>query len=406
VREIVVISALAIVIATYVWYSKKDGSWFNILTPQLFFAIPAMYVAQLARLSLNLDEPARLSSWFYVFACYCLPVVVTAVTLVHVSTPRTLKLPTRKPPQLNHSPWIFLLLGVLLYLPIAIEFRADLLNPRAIYEQTRSGYGLNFFLSTMMVNLGFVLQLFKTKHTGQRLLFFSLCATLGIAHGSKGSIMILGLLWLIHWRYADGQKISGLRATLLLIVSSLSLVALFYFFSTGIELAELANRIIGYSDYTSNGLMVVNDNKPAFFGRIILEDNLFSRIPRALFPDKPKDFGSFYLAQLYFPESFELDQGAPAFGVGTTFADFKWFALPILCFASLATALLTKTYQNALAKYRHPGDFIVLAFLSGVPMISVGVGFLLPEHLLLSALLTLSLRLRFSRSSAHLTKSS
>jgi hypothetical protein len=140
--------------------------------------------------------------------------------------------------------------------------------------------------------------------------------------------------------------------------------------------------------------MIVDDDKPALWGRIFFEDNVYSRIPRAVFPDKPKDFGSFLLAEIYFPESFELDQGVPAFGVGATFADFKWFSLPILCLGNYVLGLLVRSLRNALSRFRHPGDFVVLTFLCGVPLLSVGVGFLLPEHVLLAMALTLGLRLR------------
>jgi hypothetical protein len=220
---------------------------------------------------------------------------------------------------------------------------------------------------------------------------------LSLAHGSKGLVISNAMVWLLHWRYASGRAVSFRLALLLMAVITAVLLALFFFFSSGVELDQLGNLLIGYSDYTSNGMMVVSDDKPALWGRILFEDNVFSRLPRAVFPDKPKDFGSFYLAKLYFPESFELDQGVPAFGVGAVFADFKWFTLPALCAVSLFLGLLTKSFWQALEKFRHPGDFIVFMFLCGVPLFSVGVGFLLPEHLLIAALVGIALRVRFKR---------
>ena len=392
--ELIVFSALVIVIATYIWFSMRDGSWFNALTPQLFFAIPALYIAQLARLGFKLDEPAGVGAWLYVFACYCVPLVIYAVALQRVRVPPAWQVRHRRHLEIQASPWVLLALGVLLYLPVAIEFRADLLNPRSIYEQTRTGYGVNFFLSTMLTTLGFVLYLFKSRSLLRRCLFFVICAGLSLAHGSKGLAIVLGMMWLIHWRYADMRRVPLRQAALLMSLMCVSLIGLFWLLSSGVELNQLANFIVGYSDFTSNGLMIVNDDKPPLLGRLFLEDNLYSRIPRALFANKPKDFGSFYLAKLYFPDSFELDQGVPAFGVGVPFADFSWLTLPILCFGSALLGVLTRRYQQALARFRQPGDFIVFAFLCGVPLFSVGVGYLLPEHLLIAALVTLALGVR------------
>jgi hypothetical protein len=395
-RESIVLVALIIVGVTYVWFSRRDGSWFNALTPQLFIAIPALYLAQVARLSLGLDDPASITAWAYVYACYCIPFLVFAWTLVHSAIPSPLKIRHRVRLTIGISPWICLGLGVLLYLPIAIEFRDNLLNPRAIYEQTRTGYGFNFFLSTLMSTLGFVLYLFKTEHAGKRVFFFLCCATLSLAHGSKGLVIANGMVWLLHWRYVSERRISFRLAVALMSLMAGALLTLFFVLSSGIELAQLGNFVIGYSDFTANGLMVIDNDKPAFWGRILFEDNVYSRIPRALFADKPKDFGSFYLAKLYFPESFDLDQGVPAFGIGAPFADFKWFTLPILTAESFFLALLTKSYRRSLRTFRHPGDFIVFMFLCGVPLFSIGVGFLLPEHLIIAALLGLCLRLRIS----------
>lgn len=398
-REFIVLAALAIVGVTYIWFSRRDGSWFNVLTPQLFIAVPSLYLAQVARLELGLEQQATVGEWIYLFACYCLPVTVFAWTLVQVRAPAVLRIRLRKPVLIRHSPWICLLLGTLLYLPVAIQFRADLLNPRAIYEQTRSGFGPVFFLSTMLSTLGFILYLFKTNKKGRRVVFFLICSALSLAHGSKAMLLFLSMIWLLHWRYVDDRCLPLKRAVPLLLLMVVGLLGLFYFFSSGIEIADLGSYVIGYSDYTSNGLMVIHEDKPALLGRLLFEDNVFSRVPRALFPTKPKDFGTFYLAKVYFPDSFDLDQGVPAFGVGLTYADFKWLTLPILCCGAVFMALLTRSYQRALARYRQPGDFVVFLFLCGAPVLSIGAGFLLPEHLILGAAVSLMLRIRWRRRS-------
>lgn len=394
-RELIVLTALTITVLTYVRYSLKERSWFNVLTPELFVAIPSLYIAQLGRLSLGIDQPASVFSWLYVFSCYCLPLVVYAWTISNVGLPASLQIRSRRKVTIGISPWVFLIISVLLYLPVMLKFRADLLNPRAIYEQTRTGYGINFFLSTLFSTLAFVLYLFKTRSPTRRLIFFSICALLTLSHGSKGLVLYLAMIWLLHRRYADNKPLS-LKATVsLLVPMAAGMVGLFYFMATGLEIADLVNHIFGYSDYTANGMLVIEDDGPAMYGTLFFEDNFYSRIPRAIYEDKPKEFGSFYLAQKYFPESFLLDQGVPAFGIGVPFSDFKWLTLPIMCTSSFLLGLLAKSLRDSLMRFAHPSDFIVFMFLCGLPLFSVGVGFLLPEHLLVAVLISVMLRFRF-----------
>jgi len=393
-REFIVLTALCSVLLAYAYLSAKERSWFNILTPQLVLAIPAMYLAQLVRLQ-TVDEFFGVELYAYMYACYALPVVIFAMTLIHVRLPSWLAVQSRPTVIVRNSPYVFLGIGVLLFAPILLEFGDQILSPRAIYEKTRTGYGLNFFLSTTFAVLGMALYMFKENRKAWELLaVFVFCCAFGMAHGSKGQLFIFMLVPMLYWRYVAGKRVRLGQMTLLMIAFGGFMGFLFYFFAVGVELSNLVEMIAGYADYTSNGLMVMADNRPALMGQIFFEDNVFSRTPRLIFPDKPKDFGSFYLAQTYFPAAFELDQGVPAFGIGVQFADFKWLTLPVLCAAAFVMALITKRYILALRRFRHPGDFIVLLFLSGVSLLPLGVGFFLPEHIIIAWLVSFCLRLR------------
>jgi len=71
-----------------------------------------------------------------------------------------------------------------------------------------------------------------------------------------------------------------------------------------------------------------------FFGALTWENNVVSRIPRLLFPEKPYLFGGFRLADEYFPETVALGIGAPSFGSeGIVYAD--WGVLGLLMLISL-----------------------------------------------------------------------
>jgi hypothetical protein len=400
-REFIVVLALCIVLAAYAYLSIKERSWFNILTPQLVLAVPAIYLAQIVRLQI-VDEAYSAWLYAYIYSCYALPIVVFVLTLVHIKMPLWATVRSRPKVRVLNSPYVFLLIGIILFAPIAIEFGDQILNPRAIYEKTRTGYGLNFFLSTTFAVLGFALFMFKRERgLAQLLAVFIFCCAFGLAHGSKGQIFTFMLVPMLYWRYVAEKRISFAQMSVLVVVLGVLLSLLFYLFTAGVELGNLIEVIAGYSDYTSNGLMVMADNRPALFGRIFFEDNVFSRVPRLIYPEKPKDFGSFFLSQSYFPEAFELDQGVPALGVGLQFADYKWLALPMLCLGALFMGLVTKRYIVALRKFQHPGDFIVLMFLSGVTLLPLGVGFFLPEHILIAWVVSFCLRFRIMPSRQH-----
>ena len=161
-------------------------------------------------------------------------------------------------------------------------------------------------------------------------------------------------------------------------------MTLFYFMLSSVELSELFSIVAGYADYSRNAVMLVDDDKSISFGRLTFESNFYSRIPRALFADKPKDFGGFSLAMKYFPESFRQDEGVPSFGIGVFYADFSVLSILFLALCNFIGGIITKCFVKRLAIYQSPIDFVVVVFMSGITLLPIGSGYLLPEHLVLS----------------------
>jgi hypothetical protein len=153
----------------------------------------------------------------------------------------------------------------------------------------------------------------------------------------------------------------------------------------------------GYSDYTTNGMMVIDSGIGPFYGRLTLENEVYPRIPRALDPGKPKDFGDLYLAEHFYPDRFVMEAGAPAFANGTWYADFGVFALPLQLVAGLLSGMMLKLFMRSLQRYRSPADFIMVLFACGVPLITLGSTFLLPESLLLAVIANALFSLRIRR---------
>ena len=147
--------------------------------------------------------------------------------------------------------------------------------------------------------------------------------------------------------------------------------------------------------------MLIDDQEAEpTYGRLTLETAFYSRIPRVLYPAKPKDWGTFYLAKRYYPNWFEKETGSPSFGMlGVAYSDFGYFSMFYLVFWAAVTGLLMRLFGDRVQKYRHPSDFIMLLFLAKVTVVSAGVGYLLVEHIILAAVIAVILPLTLSGTS-------
>ena len=144
--------------------------------------------------------------------------------------------------------------------------------------------------------------------------------------------------------------------------------------------------ISNYSDYTRNAMLVIDSHIPLQYGRLTLESNTISLVPRALMPNKPRNFGSFFLTDQLYPEWFDADT-SPAFGVGVQYADFGALAIVYIVLFALFKGWLTRAFVNRLQSYKHPGDLFVVAFLCDVSVFPIGIGWFLPEALLVAMVL-------------------
>jgi hypothetical protein len=296
------------------------------------------------------------------------------------------------------APYLVLGAAVMLYMPVLIEFRGALTNPREIYEQTRSGYGVYFFLSTTLCYLALVLLLFKRRLRRLELGLFSLLCTVFLwLHGSKGQMLLIVFILAIYWVYVRAKSLSLARfAVFGTVLTSLG-VGLFLLTNPLLLVnSEGLQGISAYSDYTRNGMLVIDSDVGPLFGRLSLEQQIYSRIPRPLFPDKPNDFGVLYLAEHFFPAAFQKGAGAPAFSFGSELADFGVLALPLLLLESFFSGMLLNMFMTGLRRYRSPGDFVMVLFAAGLSLIPLAGAFMLPESLLLAIVVNILHGMRLS----------
>jgi hypothetical protein len=154
------------------------------------------------------------------------------------------------------------------------------------------------------------------------------------------------------------------------------------------EIESLILSIASYSDYNRNASLILEDsNAKTYDGRLNLENFAYSKIPRSLWPEKPKNFGSFFLAETYFPQIFELDHGAPSFGIGIYFADFGVFAYFFIAAVSFFTGRLLRYFIGICERRASVYSFIMILFFADVVILPVGVGYFLIEHLILAVVL-------------------
>lgn len=404
--ESIILLSLLMVILSYFLVSIKEKSYINVLTPTLLIFVPANYIFELIHIYYY-GYSGSLYGYFFCYLTYALSFTLLALTYIKYP-PYLIKLPFGTSNFRNFQrflPHLFLLLSFLLYLPILIEFRELIFSPRDIYIHTRTGYGGMYFFSALLLYIAFILFLYKKGSKIERYGAFTLCVLLAFLHGSKGQVVTLILIAMLFYVYVHDYKIK-FRSFLKYMTGTVVAIALLFYLTFSVDMAnDFIKAISRYSDYTRNAIMVIDSDLEARFGELTLENTIYARVPRSIYPDKPKDFGTFYLAKKFFPAWFRADTGAPAFGIGTQYADFGVFSLYYIILAAIFEGVLLRIFVTRLKSYKSPSDFIMVLFFSGIGLIPVGIGYLLPEHFVMALTISFMMRVRlFSRPSADLRK--
>lgn len=377
--DIITGCSLGVSLVAYWLVARREHSFLNILTPDYLIAIPATYILPAIYLHLFGQEGSTFA-FVYVYATMAVENLTFALVYLRRSG-KTIALPfTFSYRNFLALAIFFLVLSFLVYLPILMQFPDFLLDPRQIYTHTRVGYGSYFFVSATLADLSVIFTLFskqswriKTALIGGALVVVSL-------HGSKGQVLAVFLLWALYEVYVRRRKIRLFHAVVAVFAMTILIIGLFMATAGLAGSAEEAlEGIAEYSDYTRNAMLVIDQKFPLQYGRITLEGNLYALVPRALFPDKPKNFGPFRLAEEYHPEAFDAEEGAPAFGIGIQYADFGLFAIIYLVAFAAFRGWLARIFVDRLRQTGHPGDFVMVAFLAGMSLFPVGTGWLLPE---------------------------
>ncbi len=373
--QLIILVSLAIVVVAYLYLSRREDNFVNILTPVLLFGIPAWYLLVLLYGSV-LGYDASNYAYFYCYLTYALGVLGTLAGYLMMPArflPIFVKVPYLRIPG---APFIVLGLAVILYAPILIRFPYLIFSPRQIYELTRSGFGIQFYLSAFAVYFGLILLLLSPKLRRKSVyLFVIVSLPLLYLHGSKGQILNVLLIALYFLVYIKKKHFNLVRLIGAGTIVGSVILGLFYLGYSEDAREDLLLEIASYAEYTRNAAMVIDDTTlDPQLGRLAVESKFYVIVPRALFPAKPKDYGAFWLAKRYFPERFELDVGAPDFGLGLLYADFGMFALVYYSVGAFLAGVILKVLVTRLRHQPDAGTFLLLLVFLDVGLIPTGGG--------------------------------
>jgi hypothetical protein len=369
--------------ALYIFYSRKVGSFVNAITiyTGLKFAIefvlePISYALRMFVYDFHSMATINLLS-FLGYAAF-----VTGLLLIRQAD---------NPPRRTYFPrylivsWIVLGLAWLLYMPVLIEFSYLLSDPRRIYELTRTGYGLNTFGSALLSFIAYAIFLMSSRRYG--LLFYVALFGLIYFKGTKGQFFIIASIFVISKVYFEGFKYSLTKSAIYITAFAGLAISIFTINYRG-EVENIILTMAGYSDYNRNGALVVQDKSfSSYEGKLSFEMLWVPKVPRAIWPNKPKSFGEFRLAEQYFPSWFALDQGAPSFGIGFYFADFGMFSFLVVPVIQLLCGLGLAYCLNKMITAPGIFWFVMSIYLSGGNLLAAGSGNFLIEHAVIGAAL-------------------
>lgn len=386
--NIVLLASLTSTLAVYVWVSRRDGSYVNLMTPNLIITVPAYFLLPFI-FGQVLGNDASPFAFIYVYS---------TITLENIAFAYAYTRPTRKLIRLpfaysyKNFGWLgfaFLGLAVLMYLPILLEFPEYLLDPRQIYTHTRTGFGISFYTSSTFAYLAVILVQFSEKSRAVKIGVTIGAAIVLSLHGSKGQVLYLVFLIAMLEIYVKNRRVKFLPS--LIVGAGIGILGLLLMVATmtlGDGAVEAMEAVSTYSDYTRNAMLVIDSHFPTQYGRLTLESQVIGRIPRVFMPSKPKNYGALYLDDQFFPESFDEDTGAPDFGIGLQYADFGFLAIVCLGAFALLKGWMARVFVSRLRYSHHPGDFVLVAFAAGITLIPVGgIGWLFPETLAIALLL-------------------
>lgn len=254
-------------------------------------------------------------------------------------------------------------------------------NPRLFYANTRLGGGIIYYVFlplSIFLYFYYIAQLNKSNKRKQ-IIAYSI-STIIICFvvyffGQKSLLLIVGYLLLSTIMFKEKKCNNKLIIKLgfVFLVSGL-LVFSMYSKQQNINSKNILSGIAAYSDYIRNFNDLEENLKEFSYGKIFIQDEFYSYIPRFIWKEKPELFGSLALG-LKVPRLISATlakTGAPSFGViGAAYADFGVLGILLKLLISIIFILIAKKYEQYIEeKYNFWHHLIYLMFV-GVQIFSI-----------------------------------
>ena len=255
------------------------------------------------------------------------------------------------------------------------------ISPREHYASTRTNAGFAFIIFTLL-SISLCISLFVIKSNYLKIGMTVLLCFSAYFLGTKSSLLSLIMIIIFYLNFSTNIR--------------LKLAHIFYFlvliFFAILYLQLFQDKLFNYSryaDYTFNAEYIINNVKTGSYGRLFIEDNFFSRVPRIFFESKPVFFGSSELSLAVNEKQTLSLQGSPAVSMGKIYAEFQLLSFVIIIISTFFNALLLKYFSWSLKKYFNLPNFILFLYFAGVSLIQVPPATTLPEVFFLAFIIHL-----------------
>lgn len=262
----------------------------------------------------------------------------------------------------------FILLGIR-----GVGLYAWIFDTRNAYIIGRAGNGIYYLLFEMFLSIALVCAVYyriKHKRKGLTNLLIILLAGVTYFTGSKQFILAAGLLLVFVFdMFIKKIKIFWVVGLCLVGVIGVSVLLKL---QSGVSLLDYVSGDF-YYNYL-NEIEALNTGAMShYFGQLLVEDIVYSFIPRSIFPAKPFVYGTSRLPAFFFGEASVIAGNTPSFSsYGRAYADFGLIGVFVeSLIIGLATGMAEKTLRKSLNRQSFGLFSLILynlLFITSIPM--------------------------------------
>ncbi|MCH7576046.1 MAG: hypothetical protein IIA59_13125 [Candidatus Marinimicrobia bacterium] len=377
---------LAFILAAYIYVSRKRGNYVNGLSMWtavmilMYLVMPMAWVWTNPQLYYGFPKPFAINpANFYIITLFMVSwYAAMSYGYLKGYGKRLVLFDDIRWPQVRRLSMVLLGLSILIwFIYLSIVGFETLLNPRGAYVKTRLGFGPLTFGLAAFTRLYLVTSLSVAR---RRIIPLIIAMSIIYVIGSKSLLVMMIIIWVLHSIVVGNRYVSFRRLVGLGIFGFAALMGIYFMLSPslwegGINTIKILAGFMNFSEYNLTFAIMIDELDRFYMGKLAFENNVYSLIPRFLFPDKPLLYGHFVLAYQIFPERTAMFAGAPSFGLfGPYYADFGLFGALILAVKTFFYAYILGAAERSLKERANPFYFMIFLSLASIPMFSAGIG--------------------------------